>query len=137
MSYSIRKRGGQPTITLEDLKSGYIVKRRSGELRMVMRAGQFTKILVGAGGAWCYLSDYDAGLKRKHGQCCTDEQLKHARTKDIVEVYGLLEGVRNYGETLALSTENRKLLWKRQEARKMTVSEIAKALGYEIEIVAE
>lgn len=135
MSYS--RNAGQPTFALEDLKSGYIVKRRSGELRMVMRAGQFTKILVGAAGKWCYLSDYDANLKRKHGSNCSTEQLRHEREKDIVEVYGLQQGVRNYGETLALSTENRQLLWKRQEARRMTMAEIVKALGYDIEIVTE
>ena len=131
------KRFGNDCMTPEDLKSGYIVKRRSGELRMVMRAGQFTKILVGSAGKWCYLSDYDDKLKRKHGSNCTAEQLRHEREKDIVEVYGLQQGVRNYGETLALTTENRQLLWKRQEAKRMTMAEIVKALGYDIEIVAE
>lgn len=137
MAYSIHQRNAQPSIGLDDLKSGYIVKRRSGEIRMVMRAGQFTKVLVGADGKWCYLSDYDTDLCRKHGKCCTDEQLRHAKEKDIVEVYGLMEGVRNYGDTLALSTANRSLIWKRREAVKMTVSEISRRLGFEIEIVAE
>lgn len=122
-------------LKLEDLKSGFIVKRRSGELRMVMRAGEFTKVLIGAGGKWCYLSNYDADLCRKHGECCTTEQLNRAREKDIVEVYGLQQGVRNYGETLALSIDNRTLIWKRKEPVKMTLAEICDRLGFEVEIV--
>ena len=35
------------------------------------------------------------------------------------------------------STEGRKLLWERKEPKKMTVDEICKALGYEVEIVKE
>jgi hypothetical protein len=33
--------------------------------------------------------------------------------------------------------DNRKLIWERQEAKKMTVSEIEAILGYKIEVVSE
>ena len=35
------------------------------------------------------------------------------------------------------STEDRKLLWERKDAKKMTVAEICAALGYDVEIVSE
>lgn len=47
-----------------------------------------------------------------------------------------------YGRTyncclLDNSTKDRELLWERKETKKMTVSEICEALGYDVEIVKE
>lgn len=42
--------------TKADLKSGYVVKLRDGSFRMVIRAGNFTKILVSREGDWNYLN---------------------------------------------------------------------------------
>ena len=124
--------------TREQLKSGYVVKLRSGELRLVCRAGNFTKILVSEKGDWSYLSsgwndDLEAVVRNRTSHYESCHQLK---TSDIVEVYGLVTGCENYGAALTLSIEHRVLLWKRQPAVKLTLDEVIRRLGYEIELVA-
>ena len=62
---------------------------------------------------------------------------------NLVHIKGLYQVQEVYGLTFANfamdnSTEGRDLLWKREEpkpAKKMTLEEIAKALGYEVEII--
>lgn len=131
----------------EDLKSGYVVKLRNGEHRMVMRAGNFTKILVNpVTQEWTYLSNWSDGLENTRLEpynppffdfpAATHKKVKDKRF-DIVEVYGLLHYTNRYGEALTCCTEHRKLLWKRSEPKKMTVAEISEKLGFEVEIVAE
>ena len=52
---------------------------------------------------------------------------------EVVAIYG-----RTYPALLLdNSTKDRELLWERKEAKKMTVSEICKALDYEVEIVKD
>ena len=133
----------------EDLKSGYVVKLRNGELRMVMRAGNFTKILVNPmTQEWDYMSAWSDALKsnrrtkklntQTYGvQGLISFQQVRDESFDIIEVYGLLCSTKEYGEALTCATEHRKLLWKRSEPKKMTVAEISEKLGFEVEIVAE
>ena len=113
--------------TKADLKAGYVVKYRSGELRMVLpyRRGL---VITDIDGQWLNLvtelnDDLTAGA--------TTNNL------DVMEVYGLSA----FGSTACrISTFGRELLWKREEekpAKKMTVSEIEKALGYKVEVVAD
>lgn len=122
------------TFTKEDLKSGFVVKLRNGEHRMVMRAGGFTKILVNPStGAWEYLSSWNNDLRSTRVYPATNLlDKKH----DIMAVYGLVKGPAFYAGVLQAATGCRELLWERKEAKKLTVEEISKMLGYEVEIVA-
>ena len=96
---------------IDDIKSGYIVILRNGDLYMCMRYDQdnFNKVFV-----------------NEHGyQKCLYNGLNHKwyRSLDIVKVYGLVDDNCKY-EALHLSTENRPLLY--IEKKKMTISEIEK-----------
>lgn len=52
---------------------------------------------------------------------------------DIIKVYkGIKGSIRQI-----LNVEENRLIWERKEKKKMTISEIEKKLGYEIEIVKE
>ena len=115
--------------TKNDLKVGYVVKLRDGGLEMVTMSGicgsnNSMLISIGTSGVWTDISrNIDDNLCRKD----------NTRDYDIVEVYGYSQ----YAYcALKVSTENRELLWKREEAKKMTVEEIEKELGYKIEIVS-
>ena len=114
--------------TINDIKSGYIVKLRNGVFMYTLRVNQdkFTKIITNGRDDWMYLSRYDYDLK------CDGDR----RFLDIMEVYGLIEGTNNYARCGFLDNNHRPLLWKRSEPVKMTVEEINKKLGYEVEIVA-
>lgn len=52
------------------------------------------------------------------------------------EIIAIYERTNN-SDLLDNSTEGRELLWERKEPKKMTVAEICKALGYDVEIVKE
>lgn len=118
----------------EDLKSGYVVQLRSGAVYMVARAGNFTKILT-APFNWVYLnSDYDNELKctKKYGNISGNPQ----KQRDIVKVYGLIQGTQNYTEMFSSpSTEHRELLWEGNNEKEMTLEEIEAELGYKVKIV--
>lgn len=123
--------------TKSDLKTGYVVKLRNGELRMVMRVGNFSKILISQFGEYNYLGTcWDNNLERRryvqdngYYRCLRDE------SQDIVEVWGLVRGTANYSNVLMCSTEGRDRLWTRFPPVKMTLAEVIEKLGYEIEIV--
>lgn len=124
-------------MTRDDLRSGYLVKLRNGEFRLVARAGGFTKILVGESGQWWYLSEYADDLTRRTSGAFSMASLQACKDLDIVEVYGLLKGTDMYGEALRAvdTTKHRDLLWKRKNPVKMTMEELCKTLGFEVEIV--
>lgn len=117
--------------TKDDIKAGYIVKMRDGSLNMVTVDGDDDLITVDENRDWMRIRDYDNDLRDtgKGSIFKTGPNPKY----DIVEVYG---GCYSRGESLKISTEDRDLLWKREEAKKMTVEEIEKELGYKIEIVS-
>lgn len=124
--------------TREDLKSGYVVKLRNGELRMVVRAGRFTKVLVSPIGGWAYLSsNWGDDLKRVDLYRHNHHESVPSKSQDIMEVYGLVQSTEHYGEALICSTAYRPLLWTRTPAVKMTLEEICEKLGYEVELVPE
>lgn len=58
-----------------------------------------------------------------------------SRQHDIIRVYGL--SIVGGCAIAASSTEHRDLLWERKETKKMTVAEVCKALGYDVEIVKD
>lgn len=130
----------------KDLRSGYVVEFRSGHRRLVTRAGMFTQILVNpATGAWNYLSSgWRDDLTANDDKCrrLADSEsrnpiLSDAKLFDIVKVWGLVNATAHYDEVfLTESTEHRDLLWEREpEAKKLTVDEISKLLGYKVEVV--
>lgn len=107
-----------------DLKVGYVVKDRKGNLRMLMPTQKGLRFVRDCG---LYI-DYDD----------ISEDLKNTgysgAVYDIVEVYGFAQSTCN---ALDISTARREMLWNRPEAKKMTVAEICKELGYDVEIVKE
>jgi len=124
--------------TRADLKSGYVVKLRDGSFRMVIRAGNFTKILVSQTGAWNYLnSGWSDDLKSLAVYPASQYEAGHTWQKaDIMEVYGLVSGTQFYGGCLQITPDNRSLLWQRKQPVKMTIEEISQKLGFDVEIVA-
>ena len=108
---------------LSDLKPCMVAKQRGGDLKIVSESKDG---LVLNSRGWTKLNEY------------TDELLLADRsipTLDIIEVYGFSEYDHLANE---VSTRGRELLFKREEPkpkRKMTVAEICKELGEEIEIV--
>ena len=113
-------------MTIKDLKPGYVVVCRnerayvicetdSGELYGVRNSGRFVWLNGGA-----LTHDLKSQL--------------HTPEWDICAVYGRPIYP---GSCLTPATEDRKLLWKRKEAKKMTVKQICEALGYDVEIVKE
>lgn len=110
--------------SIEDIKSGYVVKLRNGKFFMCMRYKQekFSKLFVSKNGFPYVVGSY-IGLKS-----CTD------KNDDIVEVYGLS---RNQYYCLEVSPNYRPLLYQEEKLKKMTISEIEKKLGYKIEVVSE
>lgn len=125
----------------EDIKPCFLIKLRNGLFRDVISVGKrATLIALNHSGDWDYLSAWDDGFNYKKGAFEAGHPRKHSdyAEKDIVEVYGLVESTEYYCTlNTNYNSTHRPLLWKRTEAKKMTVAEINAALGYEVEIVAE
>lgn len=123
--------------TRDDLKPGYIVKLRDGTFYAIQIAGRETLIATDAQSEWEYLSrgwDIDMDSTNHGGK--TFPYPTHDKTKDIVEVYGYVQGSENYARCGWISSDHRPLLWSRQGLKKMTVEEIEKELGYKVEIIS-
>lgn len=98
-----------------DLKVGYLVKYRNGDLRMVMPITQCSGfVFVNEKGFWLGYEDYDEQL------LCTS-----GKEFDIIEVYGFS---RLPIFTLKTETNDRELLWQREDKKEMTIDEIKKNL---------
>lgn len=109
-----------------DLKVGYVVVLRDETYGIVMpvESGNIVITVYERSGktSYCELSNYCNDLTN----CITHEC-------DIMAVYGYaIQGER----TTKADDYGRQLLWKR-EVKKMTVSEICKELGYDVEIVKD
>ena len=141
-------RGGitmEKTFTKKDLRSGYVVEFRNGVKRLVTRTGSFVQILVNPeSGEWNYLnSNWNEDLTCKTGSQCippNENECKcpsvYAKDYDIVKVWGLVTRTTDYCKSLTTNTNNRALIWEREpEAKKLTVDEISKLLGYKVEVV--
>lgn len=109
--------------TKGDIKIGYVVELRNGDLKMAMRCNQdeFEKILIGENNCYCCFEDIEEDLT---GRCY--KQL------DIMKIYGLSE---TKAGALIISTKNRPLLWEREETIEMTMDEVCKELGKQVKIV--
>jgi hypothetical protein len=108
-------------MTKNDLKVGYVVETKEGNLYMVMET-QSGKIFVRNEG-FNWLSSYKDDL--------INQELSEF---DVTRIYGF-----SYlpMESFKISKNNRPLLWKRKEYKEMTLAEIEKALGYKVKIVEE
>lgn len=107
---------------LKDLKTGMVVETRGGKKYLIVnRDGE----LCGIG-----MNNYMMfGGERPHKSNMTwpnDSDL------DIMKVFKPALGRFDY-----MLSDERNCIWNREEARKMTVSEICKELGYEVEIVRD
>ncbi len=116
----------ETTMTKSDLKVGYVVKFRDGTLGMVMPDDEYGLITVNNDGTWINLSNVDDNMcfKTLNSSSC-----------DIMEVYGRSKLP---AMSIRIDEKHRDLLWKRKEAKKMTVSEISeivsKYLGTDVEV---
>lgn len=113
--------------TLNDIRSGYIVRLRNNELLMCMRVNQknFTKILVNTK-RHLYFSNFNFdSLKAKQHM---NTPLDVIREFDIVEVYGLVNDVDSYKAQFMFedSLSHRKLLWKEKKTLTIKLSSICK-----------
>lgn len=120
--------------TRNDIRPGYAVKLRNGEVRVAMPVGTLNTLILTRGhmDKWTYLSSWKIDLKFSESAMNYHES---ASDFDIMEVYGCVTGTDNYARCGDISTDHRKLLWSRVEAKKMTVAEISKELGYPVEIM--
>ena len=106
--------------TKDDLKVGYLVKLRNEQIAHVVNT-QEKGLGLNFENAWDTLRDYSNDL--------TNET---ASGFDVDEVYGLTkEGMNAHMFTVS----GRKLLWKREEVKEMTIEDIQKALGHKIKVV--
>jgi hypothetical protein len=123
----------------EALHSGYLVELRNGERRILAKVGNGTRILLNPKtGAWNYLSHWDGmGRVLYNMNLAVCEAYLPFKAGDIVKVWGRITGTMNYGTAASTSDEGRTMLWERQGAVKLTVAEISKRLGYEVEVVEE
>ena len=119
--------------TKEDLKPGYIVVF-GGKPRMVMPTesellrlrgrDEMAMVMVDVKGCWTDIDYFDSDL-------C----YKGRMDLEVTEVYGYS---RHANAACKISTDGRPLLWTREgPAKKITVAEIEKELGYKVEIVAD
>ena len=120
--------------TIDDLKIGYVVRFSDNILGIIQPISELNNIIILKNPmnsdsptiyyGWLPIKAFNKDLTSKS----TD-------LPDIIEVYGYTE---IYGNALNISTNNRKLLYKKEEERKnMTIKEIEKELGYKINIIGE
>lgn len=92
----------------DELQVGQLVKLRDDTFRMVMPVGtKGSLILLGEGGVWDYLSRWDEMLYEK---VLDPEEVN----RDIIAVYGFVEGRINYGGLGYLEPTYRRLIWERK-----------------------
>ena len=109
--------------SINDIKSGYLIRTRNGKIFICMRFKQecFIKTFTNEKGECLNITCFN---KKLQNNC--DHQF------DIMKIYGLAKSAQ---QTLSFDTNGRPLLWEREETKKMTIGQIQDALGYKIEIV--
>jgi hypothetical protein len=109
-------------MTLQDLKTGMVVEIRDGGKYMIINLdGELFGI-----GMNCYVTLDGEQLYKSNMTRSDDSDL------DIMKVFK--PALNGFSRMLS---DERNCIWNREEVRKMTVSEICKELGYEVEIVKE
>ena len=111
---------------VQNLKSGMVVELRDGSRYVVM---------VNEGGAIGIniKDDYTIVLSGSYGIELYKKDLKHSfnKMRDVVKIGQIRM------DNFTRMTNDFTPIWERDEPKKMTVSEICKELGYEVEIVKE
>lgn len=110
-------------MTKDELKIGYLVRYRKGNLAMVMPTDCKLAPIALVSCAWADLDKFDDDLT-----------YEGVNDLDIMEVWGFASHIM---DVFSLTINSRKLLWKREEPKKLTVAEIEQILGYKVEIVSE
>ena len=112
-----------------ELKPGYLVRLRNGKLYMVMHTERNVVLAsepfetAKTDSAWVSLALYDQDFKFSDDNC---------REYDIMEIYG---HNRYAYSVFRFSTDNRTLLWKRNEKKRYTYAQLREILGEEFEVV--
>lgn len=135
-----------PEFKLGDIRPGYVVKLRNGEYRLVAEAGcsPLGILLNPETKAWSYKCAWNADLEYSLNNVEPPDYnvlfaLNHpdnGNEYDIVEVWGYVSGA-DYSNAICASPEGRALIWARPKVRKMTLEEISRALGCEVQVVDE
>lgn len=128
------------SMTLNDLRPGYVVQTRDGVFWQVVEVDakwSSVKILVNAIRRWNYLDLYyedDLTIRK-----VLPGGVAGNRDSDICKVYGFVSEVKYWSSaTRMFSSDHRNLLWERKdEAKKLTVDQISELLGYPVEIIGE
>jgi hypothetical protein len=103
--------------TKDDIKGGYLVECRCGELNLIMPVN-YDLVLAAEDNTWGTFKQYDNDLI-----CTTAPSGK----RDIMKVWGFTH---NETEVLKFKPDGRKLLWERkEEPLDITIDEIAKWKG--------
>lgn len=109
-------------MTKSELKPGYIVRLRNGNIFMVMPLDKYDAIIGTEGyNGWDYLKNW-----------CQDLMHGKYRNLDIMEVYGYSK---LNSSALIFKKEDRELLWKRSEKKQYTYAQLREILGEEFEVV--
>lgn len=107
---------------LKDLKTGMVVETREGKKYLIVnRDGKLYGI-----GMNSYMT-LDGGYPHKSNMTWPEDS-----DLDIMKVFKPALGSFN-----RMLSDERNCIWNREKVRKMTVSEICKELGYEVEIVRD
>ena len=110
-------------MTKSELKPGYVVRYRNGNLRMIMPLRDELVLIEMEKNdpRWSTLTYHNEDLTCRSSPNC-----------DIVEVYG-------YSDTRTsvwkFNPNDRQLLWKRSEKKKYTYAQLREILGEEFEVV--
>ena len=111
------------------LCAGQVVQLRKGEKRVVVPTESGLVLANGCGKAVTFYNQ----LKEYR------DDLTHIKTAakdlDIMKVWSRTVSLNNLANTFTATDEGRKLLWERDETKRMTLEEIAKVLGYKVEVV--
>ena len=111
-------------MTLKDLRSGMVVETRDGDRYLVLVDGEDIHMMCGDGalhmGQWEVQQLYHDDLTRKNG----------FNDHDVMKVYSRVQSFYKVNAT-------KNLLWEREKAKKMTLEEIEKALGYPVKVVTD
>ena len=113
-------------MTKRDLKVGMVVELKTldddGSFLCIVMSTEHDGMCLSGEAYWCPLDTFDEGLMDKR------------YNRFITNIYGFSSSVRRANQCI---TNHRKLLWKREELKELTVSEIEKLLGYPVKIVRE
>jgi hypothetical protein len=134
-------KAGDPAPALfkkSSMYAGMVVELREGSKRLVVPSGEGL-LLVGEpaqrrpGCAWdrpvrpvLRLSEYIDGLTRER---------EGTTPTDIVKDWDRISTIHYVDDAFTTSTQGRTLLWERDDTKRMTLEEIGKVLGHEVEVV--